>query len=71
MASQVLNDTERWHSHGRAIDRKTLQEEVDLKIENLEEDEDLHKYVRTYFSLLKDYMHREELVSFVHSREYF
>ena len=69
--ADLLNDTERWHSHGRAIDRKTLQEEVNLKIENLEEDEDLYRYVRTYFSLLKDYMHREDLVSFVHSREYF
>lgn len=69
--ADLLNDTERWHSHGRAIDRKTLREEVNLKIEDLEGDGKLYGYVRTYFKLLEDYMHRESLVSFVHSKEYF
>ena len=69
--ADLLSDTERWHSHGRAIDRRTLREEVNLKIEDLESDEQLYGYVRTYFKLLEDYMHRESLVSFVHSREYF
>lgn len=67
----LLNDPERWHSHGRAIDRKTLREEVNLKIEDLEEDPDLYKYVRNYFELLRDYMRREGLFSFIHTREYF
>ena len=69
--ADLLNDTERWHSHGRAIDRKTLREEVNLKIEDLESDKKLYEHVRTYFKLLEDYMHRENLISFVHSREYF
>ena len=69
--ADLLNDTERWHSHGRAIDRQTLREEVNLKIEDLESDEKLYRYVRTYFNLLEDYMHRENLISFVHTREYF
>ena len=71
VALRHANDTERWHSHGRAIDRKILREEVNLKIEDLESDEQLYGYVRTYFKLLEDYMHRENLVSFVHSRGYF
>ena len=69
--ADLLNDTERWHSHGRAIDRKTLREEVMLKIEDLENDEQLYGYVRAYFKLLEDYMHRESIISFVHSKEYF
>lgn len=69
--ADLLNDPERWHSHGRAIDRKTLRDEVNLKIEDLENSQDLYKYVRSYFGLLKDYMDREKLISFVHSREYF
>ena len=69
--ADLLNDTERWHSHGRAIDRKTLREEVNLKIEDMESDKKLYEHVRTYFKLLEDYMHRENLISFVHSREYF
>lgn len=67
----LLNNPERWHSHGRAIDMGTLQEEVGLKIENLADDAVLHKDVRNYFELLKDYMHREQLGSFIHSKEYF
>ena len=67
----LLNDPERWHSHGRAIDMKTLQEEVGLKIDNLEENTSLHNHVRKYFGLLRDYMLREELFSFVHTKEYF
>ena len=67
----LLNNTERWHSHGRAIDMKTLQEEVGLKILDLADNHDLHNDIRNYFELLKDYMHRENIMSFVHTREYF
>lgn len=67
----LLNDPERWHSHGRAIDMRTLQEEVGLRIDNLEETRDLHNHVRRYFGLLRDYMLREKLFSFVHTKEYF
>lgn len=67
----LLNDPERWHSHGRAIDMRTLQEEVGLRIDDLEKKPDLHSHVRDYFGLLRDYMLREKLFSFVHTREYF
>ena len=67
----LLNNPERWHSHGRAIDMQTLQEEVELKIRNLADNHALHQEIRDYFELLKDYMHREKLVSFVHTRGYF
>ncbi len=69
--ADLLNDPERWHSHGRAIDRKTLREEVNLKIEDLESNQELYESVRSYFKLLEDYMHRESLISLVHSGEYF
>ena len=67
----LLNNPERWHSHGRAIDMRTLQEEVRLKIDDLAGNAILHQDVRDYFELLKDYMHREQLMSFIHTREYF
>ena len=70
--AELLNDPGKWHSHGRAIDMKTLQgEEINLKIEDLEDAPDLYQLVRKYFELLKDYMNREQLTSFVHTREYF
>lgn len=69
--ADLLNDPERWHSHGRAIDMRTLQEEVNLKIDNLADNSVLHKDVRDYFELLRDYMQREQIMSFVHTKGYF
>ena len=68
----LLNDPEKWHSHGRAIDMGTLRgEEVKLKIDSFEDDPELYEQIRDYFELLKDYMHREQLLSFIHTKEYF
>ena len=68
----LLNDPGKWHSHGRAIDMKTLRgEEIKLKIEDLEDDSDLCQVVRKYFELLEDYMDREKFISFVYTREHF
>ena len=50
---------------------RTLQEEVGLKIDNLAGNPRLHRDIRDYFELLKDYMHRERLMSFIHTRGYF
>ena len=70
--AELLNDPGKWHSHGRAIDMKTLRgEEIKLEIEDFERDSALCQAIRKYFDLLKDYMNREQLVSFVHTREYF
>lgn len=69
----LLNNPDRWHSHGRAIDMKTLQDEVGLRIDNLEDEANaaLHERIRKYFELLTDYISRETLLSFVHTRGYF
>ena len=67
----LLNDPEKWHSHGRAIDARTLREEVNLKIESFEENAELYKAIRDYFELLRNYMHRQNLLSFVHTMGYF
>jgi hypothetical protein len=67
----LLNDTARWHSHARGIDVKTLRDEVRPKIEDLTDEPKLHEFMRAYFDLLKDYMGRQELYSFVHAKGYF
>ncbi len=68
----LLSDPARWRSHGRAINMDTLRgEEIKLKIEDFQEDPHLYRKVREYFGLLKDYMNREQLLSFVHSKEHF
>lgn len=69
--ADLLNDTSRWHSHARSIDAKTLREEVGLKVDDLSGEPRLYRSVRSYFDLLKDYMSRHELYSFVHAKGYF
>ena len=69
--AEMLSDAEQWRSHGRAIDMDVLQKEVGLKIEDISERKELHREVRRYFDLLRDYMHREQIPFFVHSRGYF
>ncbi len=69
--ADLLNDTERWHSHERGINIETLREEVGLKIDDLADNPALHNYIRLYCDLLNDYMRREELYSVVQSKEYF
>lgn len=69
--ADLLNKTERWHSHARGIDVGTLRDEVGLRIDSLEDEPKLHGFTRMYFDLLKDYMRRQETYSFVHTRGYF
>jgi len=69
--AEILSDSSRWHSHGRSINMKTLIEEINLRIEDYSQMENLGPKVREYFELIRDYMQREQLVSFVHSREVF
>ena len=69
--AESLGDNERWHSHGRGIFRDTLREEIRLKIDNLEDVSNLNEALGEYFWLLKDYMTREQLGIFVHTREFF
>ena len=74
--AEALSDHERWRSHGRMISRDTLtarleEEGLHLKIEKIECNPDLSSALDDYVGLLKDYMQREQLGLFVHTREYF
>lgn len=69
--AKLLNNPNRWHSHGRAIDRETLRGEVNLKIDALEENKELYRQVCDYFALLEDFKQREDLLTVIHSRGYF
>ena len=69
--ASLLNDPDRWHSHGRAIDRETLRNEVNLKIDSLEENDKLYRHICDYFALLEDFMQCEKWFTVIHSRRYF
>ncbi len=66
-----LSDNARWHSHGRGISMKTLRDDLKLKIDDFGQDEDLSHSIRTYHIFLRDYMYRERIEHFVHTRYYF
>ena len=69
--ADILGDNERWRSHARSVFRDTLQDEIRLKIDHLEDVEGLDDGLNEYYWLLKDYMGREQYISFIHTREYF
>lgn len=69
--AEQLSDTQRWHSHGRGITLRTLQDEIGLKIEDFAKEADLARRISEYFGLLLDYMSREKFGSFVHAEKYF
>lgn len=69
--AEKLNDTERWHSHGRPIGIDVLRSELNLKIEDIDDTKDLARNVRSYFDLLQDYVQREQWSTFIHTREVF
>ena len=66
-----LSDDKRWRSHSRGIFRGTLEDEIRLKIDHLEDVDDLEEALGEYFGLLMDYMVREQILNFVHTREFF
>ena len=69
--AQQLNDHERRLTHGRGIDMRTLQDELQLRIEDFGLRHKLKKAVWDYFRLLRDHMDRIGSTSFVHTPHYF
>jgi len=53
-----LSDNKRWHSHGRMIGMKTLQNEMRLEIEDFGSVPDLNRVVRRYADTLTGYLER-------------
>lgn len=69
--AQLLNEPERWHSHGRGIDIATLSNELNLKIQDYSENQTLSSSIRAYFSMFVDYLDRQKSLSSIHTKEYF
>jgi len=65
--AKKLNKHAKWRIHSRGINMETLQNELQLPVEDLAECENLHKSVREYSDLLRDYTQRLGLTTFVHS----
>lgn len=67
--ARKLGDNSTWHSHGRHIGMKTLQNELSLQIENLEQTPDLQKAIRDYHSLAVDVATQNQYRLFMHSKK--
>lgn len=66
--ARALMDNARWGSHGRGIPMTVLRSELNLKIDDFGADPTLAARVRDYFDLMVDYVLRNDLGHFAHSR---
>nr|VFJ53073.1 MAG: Serine dehydrogenase proteinase [Candidatus Kentron sp. FM]VFJ56362.1 MAG: Serine dehydrogenase proteinase [Candidatus Kentron sp. FM]VFK11183.1 MAG: Serine dehydrogenase proteinase [Candidatus Kentron sp. FM] len=54
--AKQLNNTKRWHAHGRGINMFVMREELKLKIEDFDENDKLSSQIRSLYDLVTDYM---------------
>ncbi len=69
--AENLNDTNIWHSHGRAIGIDCLRKILRLEIEDYTDDKGMRELIRGYNEMLKGYIIRMGLNNFLHSRNSF
>jgi len=67
----LLADNKIWHSHGRKIGVKTLQELLRLEIVDYSADNDLRGKILSYSEFITDYINRHEYPFFLHHRRHF
>ncbi len=65
--AKKLNDTKKWHSHGRGINMDVLQRDVKLKIDDFGVDKNLNRCIRSYHRLMNDYMMRRGHSAAIHT----
>ena len=65
--AKELSNNRLWHSHGRMIGIKTLQNVLRLEIEDYSNIENLRYNIRTYNGLLVEYLVKEQLPLMLHS----
>ena len=68
--AQALNNTARWHTHGRTISIGELLN-LRLEIEDYSKDLPLQKLIRQYNDMLIGYIGRMGFGRFLHSKNYF
>lgn len=68
--AEQLSDSNVWKTHARGLDINILREELRLDIIDYGKDTELSVKVRSYFELLSDYIRRNGMSFFVHTRRY-
>lgn len=64
-----LNDAKRWNSHGIGINMERLRRDLNLKIDDFGDIEELNDSISSYHKLLKDYMEKMGQNAIVHTRK--
>ena len=54
--AKMLNDTDRWHSHGRGISMEVLTRDLNLLINDFGVNQETNRRIKDYYRLLTDYM---------------
>ena len=65
--AKKLNDTERWHSHGRGISMDVLRKDIELKVEDFGQNPPMNAAIKSYYTLMGDYMTRRGHTIVTHS----
>ena len=67
----LLSDNKIWHSHGRKIGVRTIQNLLKLKIEDYSTDAEIRGKILSYSEFITDYINRHDYPFFLHNRRYF
>lgn len=67
----LLSDNKIWHSHGRKIGVRTIQNLLKLKIEDYSTDAEIRGKILSYSEFITDYINRHDYSFFLHNRRYF
>lgn len=68
--AEILSNNNIWKSHGRPINIEFLEKEVKLKIDDYSENLERRKAIRDYYMLLLDYLQKNKIGYFIHTRKF-
>ncbi len=68
--AKTLGDNSRWKSHGRPIPKDVLENELNLKVCDFDEDKKLSKLIDEYNRLLKEYISKNKYGRFYQTRRF-
>lgn len=67
--ARMLQDTDRWNSHGRGISMAVLQNTIQLQIDDFGQDPTLNECIRNYCRLVQDYAGKMGKYQFLHTHK--
>lgn len=65
-----LSDNKLWKTHSRPINIETLKHEIRLEIEDYSQNQELREDIRLYYDLFSDYVKRQNVPIFIHTRNF-